>query len=171
MGRPLLLAGLRLRARTVDTSALPYETVMGALEYIGENLRPPDLDEVRASGGGHPVEVLKQSWAASARAWLILDRTGLPVAAFGVAPALAPDVGVVWMLGTDGVEMEWVAVARQTKAHLEQMHEDFGVLWNFIDARNELSLQWLLRSGFHLIDADAAHGPEKRLFFEFARTA
>ncbi|MCR5870678.1 MULTISPECIES: hypothetical protein [unclassified Sphingomonas] len=143
---------------------------MDALTYIGENLRKEDLDEVKASTEGDPVETLKASWAASDRSWLILDRTGLPIGAFGVAPAPTPGVGIVWLLGTSGIEREWIAVARQTRRHLEYMHEDFPVLWNFIDARNELSLQWLLRSGFHLIDADAAYGAERRLFFEFART-
>ncbi len=160
-----------MSARAIDAATLPYETVKASLEYIAENLRSADLDEIRASVELEPAAALIQSWLASSRMWLITDRTGLPIAAFGAAPSEVPGVGVVWLLGTEGVAAEWVAVARQTRRFINEMHEEFPTLWNFVDARNDHAVDWLLHSGFHLIDADSAHGPERRLFYEFARTA
>lgn len=170
MGGPVLLPCVRLTARAVDTSTLPIETITEAVEFIAENLREADRDELRASHGGDPEEVLKESWQASSRSWLILDRTGLPIGIFGVAPAIAAGVGIVWMLGTDGIEAEAFSVARQTRGFVEEMNALYPTLWNFIDARNEVSLEWLLRAGFRIIDVDLQHGVEGRTFLEFART-
>jgi hypothetical protein len=160
-----------LRARAVPTAALPTETVAEAVAYIAENLRPADAAELEASHGGDPREVLAQSWHLSDLSWLILDRTGLPIGIFGVAPGPAPGVGIVWLMGTAGIEEEFVAVARQTRQFVGEMLAAYPTLWNFIDARNELSLRWLLWSGFHIIDVAPFHGPEQRTFFEFARIA
>lgn len=145
------------------------EKAVQRLATIAKGLRQADRDEALAALGGDPEDILRQSFELSTHAWFILDREDAPIAIFGVAPTASPGVGAVWMLGTDGVEREWVGVARQTRRYLDTMHESYHTLWNHIDARNELSLQWLLWSGFHLIDADPAYGVEGRLFYEFAR--
>jgi 2',3'-cyclic-nucleotide 2'-phosphodiesterase (5'-nucleotidase family) len=66
--------------------------------------------------------VLAESWSLSTHSWLILDRTGLPIAIFGVAPSVTPGVGIVWLMGTAGIEEEFVAVARQTRRYVAEMH-------------------------------------------------
>jgi len=159
-----------MQARAVDTSTIETSVAEEAVRHIALNLRDADREELRASHGGDPVEVLISSWQHSTRSWFVLDRTGLPVAVFGVAPGYAPGVGIVWLMGTSGLEREAFALARQTVSYVEQMHEAYPVLWNYIDARNELALRWLGWAGFSLVDADPEHGPERRLFFEFTRT-
>lgn len=140
------------------------------MSFIADNLREADLAEVRATVEGDPVEIVKASVAASTKAWLLLDRTGLPMGAMGAAPSGLPTVGLPWMVGTIGLEAEGLAVGRQTRIHVAEMHEDYRVLTNFVDARNDVSIDWLLWAGFHLIDADPRHGPEARLFLQFSKS-
>ena len=160
-------------ARAVDTATLPKETVEDAIVHIADNLRDGDLAELRASGhledNDHPAYAIERSWELSLRSWLILDDTSLPIGIFGVAPTTNPMLGTVWMLGTDRLEAEALSVARQTQQYVQEMHEDFPVLWNYVDARNELSIRWLEWSGFEITDAHLHHGPEDRLFYEFSR--
>lgn len=159
-----------MSASTVPLARLPEDTIEDALAFIGGNLREADLAEVRATLEGDPTEIIKASAAASSKAWLLLDRTGLPMGVMGAASSGLPDVGLPWMVGTDAMLLEGLAVGRQTRDHVSEMHEDYRVLTNFVDARNDVSIDWLLWAGFHLIDADPRHGPEERLFLQFSKS-
>lgn len=158
------------KVRAVPLADLPQETITAALDFIAENLRPSDLDEVKATTADPPREALGFSVGQSDLCWLILDRTGLPMGVMGVAPSHHPKVGVPWLIGTPGLEEEGIAVLRQTRKHVDQMQELYPVLTNFVDARNDTSIGWLLWAGFRLIDADLRHGPEKRLFIQFSKS-
>lgn len=159
-----------MSARSVPFSALPTATLTDALGFIADNLRDADEDEVRASLPGDPKEAIMASAVVSSLGWLLLDRTGLPMGVCGVAPSVAPGVGMPWLVGTEGLHQEAFALARQTRAHVEAMHEWFPVLTNHVDARNDLALDWLLWAGFRLIDADPRYGPEERLFLQFYKS-
>lgn len=159
-----------MRAQAVPFEALPEATLAEAIEFIIDNLREADLDEVRASLPGDPGEAVRASLAVSERVWLMVDRTGLPMGLCGVAAAPVAGVGLPWMIGTDNITEERIAVARQTREVVAEMHESFPVLTNFVDARNDAALEWLLWAGFHLIDADPNYGPEERLFLQFSKS-
>lgn len=152
-----------------DALAMPRQEALEKLKVIAGGLRLVDRDEALAATGGDPEAILVQSYDLSTHAWFIYDRHGEVIGIMGAAPGPKSGVGVVWMMGTDGLEREWVGVARQTRRYLEDMHGAYHLLWNYIDARNELSINWLLWSGFHIIDADTTYGVEGRLFYEFAR--
>lgn len=158
--------------RAIDTATLDPDTVRESLEFIAQGLRPADRDEIAATVGADqdPFWALFESWEASARSWLIVDPTGLPLGIFGVAPHAAPGLGVAWLIGTTELERHGTAVARQTRAYVEQMHELFPTLWANVDARNGLSMRWLEWAGFLIADADPAFGPEGRLFIAYTRT-
>lgn len=159
-------------ARAIDTATLPDDTIREALEYIAENLRPADLAEMRATGTEEdPFWVLVESWDASVASWLIVDSSGLPIGIFGVAPHLVPNVGIAWLMGTEGMEREALSIARQTRRYVEELQKFFSVLWANVDARNELSMKWLEWADFTISDADPSFGPEERLFIQFIRTA
>lgn len=160
-----------MTARAVDTATLTNDTVREALEFIAQGLRPADLDEVRATvGEDDPFWAIFEAWEQSIKSWLILDATGLPIGVFGVAPHAVPKVGIAWLLGTDGIEKSALSVARQTRGYIAEMQAIYPILWANVDARNDLSLNWLHRAGFTLIDADLAFGPEERLFLQLIRT-
>lgn len=156
-------------AKAVRTSTIEPATVVDALEFIAENLRTADRAEIRATSGLSPEDSLMASYHLSTSSYLILDRLSTPIGAMGAAPSLIEDVGIIWMLGTDGIEREALSIARQTVRYVEELHTDYPVLWNYIDARNELSMRWLDASGFSIADVLPSHGPEHRPFFQFVR--
>jgi len=161
-----------MTAKAVDAGTLTFDAVTDAIGYIAENLRDADKAELTAAFGAIPdvSEFLYDVWEASAQSWIVLDRTGLPIAIFGVT-GLTPEVGFAWFLGTDGVTDEWVAIARQTPKFIRRMHELFPTLYTNVDARNDITVHWLSAAGFTLSDADPAYGPEGRLFLQFVRTS
>ncbi|WP_109798679.1 hypothetical protein [Novosphingobium meiothermophilum] len=157
-------------AKVVSLEHLPDDTVRGLVEHIATNLRQADIDEIQASVGGEPAEAVRQSVACSTRCWVGLDRTGLPVVLFGVAPSVIAGVGQPWLVATDASGRERVAFARLSRPYAEEMLEVYPVLTNFVDVRNEAALDWLVWAGFRFIDADPRHGPEKRPFIQFSRS-
>ncbi len=159
--------------QVIDTRTLSPDVVEDALLYIADNLREDDLAEARATFGRRTdiPAMLLESWQGSTHAWLILDRTGLPVSVFGVAPHLVEGVGLAWMVGTDGMLPEAIHIARHTPEYLAQMQDAYPALWANVDARNEVSMRWLEWAGFKILDANPFYGPEERLFIEFIRTA
>jgi hypothetical protein len=160
-------------ARAVPTATLDPDTVREALEFISQGLRPSDRDEINATLGHQddPFWAIFESYEASAASWLILDRTGLPIGAFGVAAHYVPKLGMAWLVGTEGLEREALSVARQTPGYVAELHRYFPALTADVDARNELSMHWLEWAGFHIVDADLAFGAEKHLFLKYVRTA
>jgi hypothetical protein len=170
MGGIILLES-PMRARAIDTATLPDDTVREALEHIAANLRPADLDEVRATiGDTDPFWPIFESWEGSVLSWLIVDEEGLPIGIMGVAPHVLPKLGIPWLLGTPGIETAALSIGRQTLRYVREMQTLFPILSVHVDARNDLSMRWLTWAGFNIIDADPAFGPEARLFLQFART-
>jgi hypothetical protein len=130
-----------------------------------------DLDEIEALSGNAPRQVLLESAGLSSHAYVILDRNQTPIAAFGAAPYPLPGVGVVWMLGTAGVDKEALAIGRATKATFEMLNEAYPMaLWNYIDGRNKLSMRWLRWGGFKVLSTKPM-GPDGLTFHLFARSS
>jgi hypothetical protein len=143
------------------------------LREIAKNLRQSDIDEVKASSSLSPEDALLASYHYSTHGYVILSNHPLcsgPIAAFGAAPHPLPGVGVVWMLGTDGIKREAYSVAKKTRHYFDELNAAYLMLWNYIDARNTVSMRWLRWGGFKLLAEHPDHGPEGRLFYTFART-
>lgn len=141
------------------------------LVTLADNLRQSDLDEIEALSGNAPRQVLLESAGLSSHAYLILDRDQNPIAAFGAAPYPLDGVGVVWMLGTEGVDREALAIGRATKATFEMLNEAYPMaLWNYIDDRNKTSMRWLRWGGFKVVSTKSM-GPHGLTFHLFARSS
>jgi hypothetical protein len=145
-----------------------FETIE-ALTVIADNLRQSDRDEVALTSGLAPIDALIASWMLSTHAFLVFGRDGVPVAAFGAAPAHLPGVGAAWMLGTDGILTESRPIARETRKYLDEIAGAYPLLWNYVDARNTTSRRWLRWGGFEVVGTTTM-GPEAHPFHIFAKT-
>lgn len=159
------------KPRAIPLASLPQETATAALRHIAENLRPDDLRELEASVGGDPVAAVALSALASTMAWVVVDRTGLPIAAFGVAPTFFPEIGTPWFVATPGLEPEALRVARGTRRYVAEMHRAYPILTNFVDVRNDLAQDWLLWAGFSFVDVTPRYGAAKVPFIQFTKAA
>jgi hypothetical protein len=152
-----------------DLHRVPPETVGAWARHIAEHLRDGDRVEVEASSGSDPRSAVALSILMSSRAYAVLDRNDVPVCLYGVSPHPLPGVGVVWLLGTDGLYDEALPIARVSKAHVAELQQQYPLLWNYVDERNTLSIRWLRWMGFkaHGVKQTASGHP----FRIFARTA
>lgn len=154
-----------------DLRLVSAEQVGAWADHIAFNMRDSDVDEVAASSNLAPLDALRSSISLSTHGYCVVSDTCGPVAMFGAAPAGLDGSGAVWMLGTDGIRTEAYAIARATRKYFDILNDAYFLLWNFIDARNALSMRWLEWGGFKLLAEHPEHGPESRLFYSFARTA
>lgn len=142
------------------------------LADIAENLRPEDLDEIKATSGQEPLVALIASVMDSEMGYIVLHGDE-PVSVFGAAPVtgLERDSGIVWMLGTPTMDKPGVArgILRLTRPYIDRLQARFPCLWNRIDARNDKSMRWLSWAGFQVVSTDPCFGREGRMFFTFAR--
>lgn len=150
-----------------DLRRVSPDVVGSWADHISNNLRRCDLDEIEAMASVSPEEALSTSVALSSHGFAVMDEAGEPVAMFGAAPHPLPGVGIVWMLGTDGIAREAHAIARATRTYFDELNAAYSILWNYIDARNIASMRWLRWGGFRLL-GETKFGPHP--FHIFART-
>jgi hypothetical protein len=137
---------------------------------LSSQLRAADIDEIEAMAGTEPDRALRDSLSISSHAYAVVSDTYGPVAIFGAAPHPLAGVGVVWMLGSDGIKREGYSIARKTRRYFDELNAAYPILWNYIDDRNSTSLRWLRWGGFKLV-GQKAMGPEGLPFHIFARTS
>lgn len=135
---------------------------------ISGRLRQADLAEIRASTLETPLEVLERGIATSQPCYTALDALEQVTAVFGVVPC-EDGHGLIWLLGTDDLSLGRVAVVRRGLAIVEELQQTYPVLYNWVDARNNKHLRWLLWCGFQIVGANPAYGVEQRRFFELRR--
>lgn len=139
------------------------------IRLLHPNLREADVAEIAAMTGLSPEEALRTSVHYSSHGWVILDSQAKPISIFGAAPSGVPGAGLMWMVGTEGIRRNASAIARNTRPYLEEMNRAYPILWNHVDARNAVSIRWLQWAGCRVIGEDPFFGPERRLFYVFAR--
>lgn len=72
---------------------------------------------------------------------------------FGVVKGADEEQGFVWMLGTDGMEINKAWVMKQSVLMVKEFLKKYKYLINFIDARNKRSISWIKRCGAEVFDA------------------
>ena len=145
------------------------------IEHIAENLRPEDLAELEATAEDgltsdlDPTVRLFASVMLSEMGWIVCVDDE-PVCIFGAAPTASEDEGIAWLMGTPAMDRRRVqiGIGRRTPHYLDILHTRWRRLFNHVDARNQTSLVWLLRSGFVVEDVDMHHGREQRPFYLFS---
>ena len=119
-------------------------------EFLAPRLRAADLMEIEALDGSEPLPALVESFNASSLA-RVMEHQGEPFAIYGVAPS--PECsdctrGVSWMLGSDGLKDHSMWFLRTCRDMLAEMHTHAEVLFNVVDVRNTVHINWLRWAGF-----------------------
>lgn len=156
--------------RTHTRPAVPAD-----IPAVAHHLRASDLAEVQAGSGSTPEEVLLFAFMMGRPCRTVVAPDGEPVAMCGVVPDGAfPEAGRVWLLGTERLVADGrvrMGFLRQAKQEVERMGELYDVLWNYVDARNQVHVNWLKWMGFTFIAERPNYGAEGRLFLEFCKVS
>lgn len=145
-------------------------TTEADVEFVAPRLRQADYQECKAVTGREPLEVLLESLDICSNSLTLTTREGTPVGLCGVVTSnYGPDVGVVWMCATDAINKHQMTFLRQSQAALKYLAADYRLIFNFVDARNLVHIEWLRWMGFTFINRHENFGFEKRPFFEFVR--
>jgi len=117
---------------------------------LEDGLRQQDLDELAALGR-EPEEALRGAFESCGVLVFTVHVNDRPVAMFGAAPYLADeeaDIGVVWMLGTDGLLGARRLLLVEAPKWINLLMKVYPILTNYVDERNSVSIRWLERMGF-----------------------
>jgi hypothetical protein len=137
--------------------------------YLAENIREADRQEVLASGSPSPLASLMVGLEHSRLCLSVVNDDNLPVAIFGVVDSADPEVGLVWMLGTDEIGESKIRFLRGSREWVKLLHKRYPILANVVDARNTVHISWLRWLGFTFINQHPGLGPGNHPFFEFVR--
>jgi len=136
------------------------------VEVIAANMRQADADEVWASNHYTPTEAMLSSWKASDKS-MIVTVNDEPCVMIGlVIRDILSGAGIPWLLGTNA--------ALKHKRHFliqvpDVINEMLGIcpnLYNYVHAKNKISVSWLKRIGF-TIDEPVPFGRDNELFHKF----
>ncbi len=136
--------------------------------YLAPRLRPEDLRELLAAGSPSAEQALEDGLKLSRQCVSVVNEEDNAVAMFGVCPSHEPELGYIWLLGSDEIKTNKTRFLRRSKLWVETFHEEFPVLANCVDQRNSVHLLWLRWLGFKFLRTVNSLGPGKEPFYEFA---
>jgi hypothetical protein len=132
---------------------------------VAANMRPADIAEVWALGRHSPLEAIERSLNVSGERWTFLA-DDMPLAIFGCSETTFSAIGSPWLLGAVGVERFTRQFLELGQLYVSRWALQYHDLYNFVDARNERSIDWLGRLGFKFADPILL-GPDGCSFLPF----
>lgn len=139
------------------------------IAWVANNLRKADVEEWEAFLGVHPRTLLP-FMANDPNTYAIVNADGVPVGLCGVGPVKDnPLIGLVWMVATPQLEAHSLEFLRKCMSVIELFHAQYPILWNHVDARNEMHIRWLKWCGFKFIARKERFGAKSLPFIEIVR--
>lgn len=152
--------------QTVTKPYLRIATEQDCL-YLSENLRIDDYREIKAVTGLPPLLNLLSGLKLSQVPLVICNEDNKVVAMLGVVPNGL--IGSIWMVGTNDLKKISLSFLRHSKQAFKVLKNNFQVIHNYVDARNELHIRWLKWMGFSFIKKHQQYGIEQIPFYEFVK--
>ena len=138
------------------------------VDYLTNNLRPEDAQEVLASHGGSR-EALQLGLEDSEECWtIIVSETNEIAGMYGVG-RLDDMTGVPWLLSAPPVTKIWMPFLRESRKWVKEMNYKYPILTNAVDADYNVAIDWLRFLGFTFIKRHETWGASNRPFLEFVR--
>ena len=123
-------------------------------------LRQADIDELRAGTGMNDAwSALKYSVENSTE-WTEVcydEDTNEIITVFGLAKiddGYGEPIGVPWMMASPSLNYHRKVLIRYSRKVIKEMLEEFSLLANYVDSRNELHIHWLKFMGFEFNGRD-----------------
>ena len=151
--------------------AILRPSLLTDVAVVAENMRKEDVAEVKAQTGACPKGGLLYAYFMSKPCLTTVSRHGHLMSMGGVVPE-GENIGRIWLLGCqsmfdDPIDKRWFL--RSSKKTLAEMQRLYPLLFNMVDARNEVHVKWIDWLGFTFIKKHLNWGPESQMFYEFVR--
>lgn len=120
------------------------KSIRSDVDYLKENLRPADIEELRLMGiTGHKIgETILSGFESPESTCYTVEFEGRVVLMFGIVPVNDDKASaVLWMLSTDEVRKFKKRFFKLAIDYVEMFKKDYGVLFNLIHPSNKLSLK------------------------------
>jgi hypothetical protein len=136
-------------------------------------LRSADKAELEAVTGLNSCLSTLLYGVSFGKAWAMKEDFGeleLPFALFGVLP-FEKTVGIPWMVATDDLIKHKKFFVKTSREYIPKMQALYpGGLFNYIDARNKIHIDYIKHFGFEIDGLTDYYGMAKLPFLRFALT-
>ena len=126
---------------------------------LSQNLRKEDLDEIKANANANPYHALVSGVKYSHLPLAIMNDENKPIMIMGVV-SHGKQLGLIWLLSYQKLN-HIICIFTQLQRCIGLFLQSYPVLYNYIDARNTLHLNWLKWLGFSFIKVHEHFGYEK----------
>lgn len=134
--------------------------------YLKDKLRASDAEEVWCSHHHTTYEALKLSLDNSNISFTV-ELNNEPIMMFGVSSeSVLSSSAIIWMLSSDKINNIRIKFIRQNINFIKYLLNIYPVMYNYVDARNKKSIQWLKYLGAKIEEAKP-YGIEKMMFHKF----
>lgn len=137
------------------------------IEWIANNLRPEDIDEIKASTCSDNIYgVIKKSLELSDETYAVINSDGKAVGVFGIRSHEGD--GIPWLLTTREIEKFKRQFKIQSQEIVNEWLNKWPYLYNYVDCRNKVAIKWLKTIGFKMEDTFTLGDPHVP-FFKFTQ--
>jgi len=136
-------------------------------EELGKNLRKADLQECQAYGNIDGLQALLIGYLNSNICISIADDKSV-IAIFGICGEINQPA-TIWMLASDRLSEISRKFLRENKKLIDYLNQQYPLLHNVCDARNDVHIKWLKWCGFTFINKQNL-GYQNKPFYTFVRT-
>lgn len=144
------------------------QSIQDDVDYLCDNLRPEDRQEVLASHGS-TREALQVGFDESEECWTIIVKdTGEIAGMYGLA-RYDETLGVPWLLTSPAIKKVWLPFLRGSRKWVEEANNKYPLLTNAVDADYTVAINWLRFVGFTFIKKHEKWGVGNKPFLEFVR--
>lgn len=138
------------------------------IDYLVNNLRPEDTQEVLASHGS-TQEALQMGFDNSDECWTIIVTDTNEIAGIYGVGKYDETCAIPWLLTTPAIEKVWLPFLRGSRKWVEETNNKYPLLFNAVDADYTVAINWLRFVGFTFIKKHDKWGVGNKPFLEFVR--
>ena len=144
------------------------QSTQSDVEYLCDNLRPEDREEVLASHGT-TREALQVGFDESEECWTIVVTDTDEIAGIYGLSKYDKTMAVPWLLTTPAIKKVWLPFLRGSRKWVEKANQKYPLLTNAVDADYTVAINWLRFVGFTFIKKHEKWGVGNKPFLEFVR--